>query len=175
MSKGWPIPYQSKSFPPRPCTPNSGYSWGKTDGSEVQNECAVCRRCMVSAERNSPEQDHRIPEPRARAAGHWLTLTRSNDRLSRFFVCGFAPFCFTFIPQLLAFSQRYLNLYFTFLKVHPSGDQRQPALLCLANQFANLLFMHQQLPGSQGGVIKDVAVLVGADVAVQQPELAVFD
>src|SRR5579863_4197341 len=34
--------------------------------------------------------------------------------------------------------------------------------------------MYQQLAGAQGCVVEDVAVLIRPDVAVQQPELAVF-
>src|SRR5215470_13255093 len=54
-SSGWPMPYQSYSLPPRPCRPNSGYSWGNTGGSEVQKEWATCKRCMVSADPSSPD------------------------------------------------------------------------------------------------------------------------
>ena len=35
--------------------------------------------------------------------------------------------------------------------------------------------MDQQFARTQRGVIEDVSVLIGADVAIQQPEFAVFD
>ena len=35
--------------------------------------------------------------------------------------------------------------------------------------------MHQQLAGAQRRVIEDVAMLVGADVAIEEPEFAIFD
>jgi len=76
---------------------------------------------------------------------------------------------------LLAFGQCYFNFHFTVLKVHPCGNQREPALLCLANELADLLFMYQQLTRAQRRMIEDVAVLVRPDVAIQQPQLAVFD
>src|ERR1700722_15271695 len=50
-----PMPYQLNSWPPRPCSPNSGYSLGKTCGSEVHSQCVVCSRCMVSAVPSSPD------------------------------------------------------------------------------------------------------------------------
>src|SRR5271170_788017 len=55
ISNDCPMPYQLYRQPPRPIRPNSGYSWGKTAGSEVQKECAVCRRCMVSLVPSSPD------------------------------------------------------------------------------------------------------------------------
>ena len=96
----------------------------------------------------------------------WLTLSRSCDRFSRFFVRSIAPLGFAFIPELLAFGQRYLNLYFTVLEVHPGGDECQPALLGFADQLADLFFMYQELAGAQGRVVKDVAVLIRPNVAV---------
>ena len=34
--------------------------------------------------------------------------------------------------------------------------------------------MNQQLAGSQGGVVEDIAVVVRPDVGVQQPKLAIL-
>src|SRR5664280_2854986 len=50
-----PIPYQLCSFPSRPRTPNSGYSFGNTGGSAVQSACVACNRCCVSAVPSSPD------------------------------------------------------------------------------------------------------------------------
>src|SRR5246127_1737844 len=63
ISKDWPIPYQLKICPPRPCSPNSGYSLGKTCGCEVHSQCVVCRRCIVSAVPNSPDCTTKASSP----------------------------------------------------------------------------------------------------------------
>src|ERR1700722_3681401 len=66
MSSDWPIPYQLKIWPPRPCSPNSGYSSGNTCGCEVQSQCVVCRRCVVSAVPSSPDCTTKASSPAAR-------------------------------------------------------------------------------------------------------------
>ena len=48
-------------------------------------------------------------------------------------------------------------------------------MLGLGGELVQLLAPHQQLASAQRRVIEDVAVLVGADVGVQQPQLAIFD
>ena len=125
--------------------------------------------------RPSRREETKDRETNREGAPSCLALSRSRDRFSRFLVRGLAAFSFTLVPQLLAFGQRDFNFYFTVLEIHPGGDQSQSTLLRLADQLADLFFMHQQLARAQRGVIKDVAVLIRADVAIQQPELAIFD
>ena len=50
----------------------------------------------------------------------------------------------------------------------------RPFLLRLADELANFFFVDQQLAGAQRSVVEDVAVVIGADVAVEQPEFAIF-
>src|SRR5579872_5618500 len=66
MSSDCPIPYQLKIWPPRPGNPNSGYSFGNTCGCEVQIQCVVCRRCMVSAVPSSPDCTTKARSPAVR-------------------------------------------------------------------------------------------------------------
>src|SRR5215472_2716648 len=95
--------------------------------------------------------------------------------LSRFLLRCPPPLSLAFIPELLAFSQREFNLYSTTLEIHPRRDQGQTLLLRLAHELADLLFMHQQLPGPQCRVIRIASVFVGADMAVQQPQFPILD
>src|ERR1051325_11328132 len=68
ISSDCPMPYQPCSLPPRPCKPNSGYSCGRTSGSEVQMEWAVCRRCVVSEVPNSPDWITNAERPATRTS-----------------------------------------------------------------------------------------------------------
>jgi hypothetical protein len=102
-------------------------------------------------------------------------LLPSSDRVSRFFVRRPTPLRLPFIPELLALGQRELHFYFAALEVHPHRDQRQSLLLSLADQLADFFFVHEQFAGAEGGVVVHVAVLVGADVGIEQPEFAIFD
>jgi hypothetical protein len=104
-----------------------------------------------------------------------LGLPTSADRFSRFFIRRPPSFGLALVPELLAFGQSQFHLDPAVLKVQPRRDQGQALLLGLADQLANLFAMHQQLAGAQRGVVEDVAVLVGTDVGVQQPDRIVFD
>ena len=106
----------------------------------------------------------------------WLfSVSTARDRLSRFFVGGAPPLGLALVPQLLAFGQSELHLHSAVLEVHPRGDQGQSLLLRLADQLADLFAVHQQLASPQRGVVEDVAMLIRADVGVQQPEGIVLD
>src|ERR1022692_161027 len=110
---------------------------------------------------------------------HWYrvcssTLPAPSDRLTRFFVCRLTPFCLALVPVLLAFRQSQLHLHPTIAEVQPRWDQRQSLLLRLADEFMQLILVHQQLPGTQGFMVEDVAVFVRTDVRVDQPEFAIF-
>src|SRR5579863_8105980 len=63
ISSDCPISYQLKICPPRPCSPNSGYSFGNTCGSDVQIQCVVCSRCIVSALPSSPDCTTKASSP----------------------------------------------------------------------------------------------------------------
>src|SRR6516165_6660371 len=93
-------------------------------------------------------------------------LPASGDRFSRFFVRGFAALSLALVPSLLALGQRHLDLYPAIAKIKPGRNQCQTLMLGLANQFVQLVLMHQQLPGAQRFMVEDVAVLVRTDVRV---------
>ncbi len=103
-----------------------------------------------------------------------MLLLPASDGFPRFFVRGPAAFGFAFVPELFSFGQRQFNFYFAILEVHSDGNQRQPFLLGFADQLADFFFVHEQLAGAQGGVVVNVAMLVGADMGIQQPEFAIF-
>src|SRR6266852_8751973 len=98
-----------------------------------------------------------------------------RNSFARLPIGGFAALGLALVPELLAFGQGKFELYSAVFKIHAGGDEGEPALLRPANQLADFLPVHQQLAGAQRSVVEDVAVLVGADVAVEQPEFAVFD
>src|SRR5580698_4138680 len=68
ISSDWPMPYQLCSVPLRPWTPNSGYSLGKTGGSEVQKAWVDWRRKVVSAVPSSPDCTAKAIRPAASAS-----------------------------------------------------------------------------------------------------------
>src|SRR5439155_24424044 len=104
-----------------------------------------------------------------------LSASSPGDSLSCLAVCGSAPLGLAFVPELLALGHRKFNLYSAIFEVHTRGDERQPPLLRFTDQLANFFFMHEQLAGTQRSVVEDVAMLVRPDVAVKQPEFAIFD
>ena len=59
-----------------------------------------------------------------------------------------------------------------FFEVHSRGNEGEPFLLRFADELPNLLFVDQELTSPQRGMIKDVAVIIRSDVAVQQPKLS---
>src|SRR5579859_274464 len=101
--------------------------------------------------------------------GHPLVFSRSRDRLSGFLVRGPTTFGFPLIPELFTLGECKFYFHSTIFEVHARRNQRQTLLLGLADQLTDLFFVHQQLPGPERGVIVDVAMLVFADMAVQQP------
>src|ERR1039457_2094021 len=110
---------------------------------------------------------------------HWYrvcssTLPAPSDRLTRFFVCRLTPFCLALVPVLLAFRQSQLHLHPTIAEVELGRNQRQSLLLRLADEFMQLILVHQQLPGTQGFMVEDVAVFIRADVRVDQPKFAIL-
>src|ERR1700726_3662687 len=69
-----------------------------------------------------------------------LLILPASDGFPRFFIRRSPPLRLPLIPQLLAFSQRQLNLYFAVLEVHPHRNQRQSLLLRLADQLLDFFF-----------------------------------
>ena len=110
-----------------------------------------------------------------RATQPLTRFSSADDRFPGFAVGGAPTLGFAFVPELLAFSQGKLNLYATVLEIHAGRDQGQAALLGFADELANFFAVHEQLTGPQRRMIKDVAMLVGSDMAVQEPELAIFN
>ena len=102
-------------------------------------------------------------------------LLAAPNRFPSFLIRRPSSLGLPFVPKLLAFGQGQLHFHFAVLEVHADWDQRQSLLLGFTDQLADFFFVHQQLTGAQRGVVMDVAVLVGADVGVEQPEFAVLD
>ena len=75
---------------------------------------------------------------------------------------------------LLALGQCHLHLHSAVPEVQPRGDQRQSLLLGLADQLIQFVSVNQQLTSTERLVVEDVAVLVRADVGVDQPEFPVL-
>src|SRR5579859_1359754 len=63
INSDWPMPYQLKICPPRPRSPNSGYSSSATCGCEVHSQCVVCKRYVVSAVPSSPDCTTKVSNP----------------------------------------------------------------------------------------------------------------
>jgi len=116
----------------------------------------------------------RAGQPKAAGLHKPLGLPTASNGVSGFFIRRSAPLSLAFVPELLAFGQRQLNFYFAVLEVHADGNQGQSLLLRFADQLADFFLVHEQLPGPQGRVVMNVAVLVGTDVGIEQPEFALF-
>src|SRR4051794_39758819 len=104
-----------------------------------------------------------------------LRFSRAHDGLTGFFVSGATFLGLALVPELLALGKRDLALHATMFKVKTCGDERVALLLCLADEFLQLLFVDEKLSRAWRRVIVDIAVLVWPDMRVQKPELAVFD
>src|SRR5215831_13452008 len=78
------------------------------------------------------------------------------------------------IVELFAPRQGELHLRLAPQEIELEGDQRQPTLLCLAHQPANLLFMQQQFSRPLGFMIRIAAVRVWTDVAVVQIDFTII-
>ena len=76
---------------------------------------------------------------------------------------------------LLALGQPKLNLGKTpFREIDAERDKREPLLLGLAQELIDLLAVEQEFTSTERFVIHDVAVAVGADVAMVKKRLAAF-
>jgi len=108
--------------------------------------------------------------------GRWnLAFPRSRDRFSCFFVGSAAAFGFALVPELLTLAWGNFTFTSAFLEYIRRGIQGRAVLLVLAVWLLVLSLVSQQFAGAERGMVVDVAVLVGADMAVEQPQFAVFD
>src|SRR5580765_3800903 len=96
-----------------------------------------------------------------------LTTAESSSRFPAchcfpcFLVRRATPLRLPLVPQLLAFGQSKFDLHSAVLEVHANGYQGEPLRLGLADQLANLFFMHQQLAGPQRSMVVNISMLVG--------------
>src|SRR3954470_463921 len=102
-------------------------------------------------------------------------LPRPCDRFPGFFVGGAATVGFALVPQLLTLGECKFYFHASILEIHAGGDEREALLLSFADELFDLFFMHQQFAGAERGMVVNVAMLVGSDMAVEQPQFAVFD
>ena len=101
------------------------------------------------------------------ARGPRLSFLTASDRFAGFFVCGAAALGLPFIPKLLALCQSKFQFHSAILEVHSGGNQRESSLLRLSDKLAKFFFVDKQLPGPQWCVVKNISVLIGADVTIQ--------
>src|ERR1700739_5005067 len=123
------------------------------------------------------EQRYEITSQARRRKSERRTILASapaGHGLAGFLICGAAPLGFTLVPQLLALCKCKLQFYSAVLEIHPGGDESEPFLLRLADQFPQFVFMNKELSRAQRCMIEDVAVLIRTDVRIQQPEFPIF-
>ena len=84
------------------------------------------------------------------------------------------PFGFRLSYEFLSTRQGDFAFDAALLQIDLGGHQGQPLLLHLADELSNLVGMEQEACGfPERFVVLAVAELVGADMAVEQPEFAV--
>ena len=97
-------------------------------------------------------------------------FSAARDGLSRFFVGGFATLSLALVPSLLTLGQSDLYFHPAVAKIQARRDQRQPLLMRLTDQLVQLGTVNQELSGAQRFMVEDVAMVVFADVSVDEPE-----
>ena len=102
-------------------------------------------------------------------------LSAAANGFPGFFVGGTAALGFALIPELFTFGEGKFYFHSAVLEVHSRRNQRKSLLLGLSDQLANLFGVGKQFSSAQRSMIKDVSVNVGADVAIEKPELSIFD
>jgi len=110
-----------------------------------------------------------------RDAGATVLATAAGDCIAGLFIGGSAAFGLALIPQLFALGECEFYFHPAILEIHAGWDQGQPFLLSAPDQLPDFIFVHKQFAGAQRGVIEDVAVVVGSDMGIQQPQLAILD
>src|SRR5262249_39637328 len=106
--------------------------------------------------------------------GDSSSFSGSRNGLAGLPVGGATALRLPLVPGLFPLRQRDLTFYLPVLEIHSRGNQRVSALLGLAQKLTQLFSVHQKLARAQRSVMRITRVLIGADVCVQQPELAVF-
>lgn len=94
--------------------------------------------------------------------------------LLRFPVDGALARSFAMVVDLLAFRQGNLKFDHVLLQVTERGDQGKPLFLDLARELIELLPVEQQAAVAQRLMIRVTPGSIRADVAVDQPRLAVL-
>ena len=79
------------------------------------------------------------------------------------------------VVELLAFAQAQLHLDAAVLEVQRQGNERHAVLHHAGVELEDLPLVHQQTPGPHRILIKNVPVLVGADVHAPYEKLPVLD
>src|SRR3974390_2875601 len=79
----------------------------------------------------------------------YLRFSAAGDGFARFLVSGFSALGFAFVPGLLAFGKRHLDLYAAVAKVHACRDEREAFLMCLTYELVQFAAVDQQFPGAQ--------------------------
>jgi hypothetical protein len=103
------------------------------------------------------------------------SLSSPGDGFAGFAVGSAAAFGFPFVPLLFASRQRHFDFHPAILEIHAGRNQGEALLLRFSKQLPDFLLVHQQLASAEHGVVGVAAVLIGTDVAVQEPEFAILD
>ena len=96
---------------------------------------------------------------------------RAVDLTARVLVCGVLPL----VIQLFALAEGDLDLHAGILQIDGNRNNRVAVELDLLEQAHDLALMHQQAARAHRVFVEDVALLIGADVHLTQPELTVLD
>src|SRR5581483_3337484 len=98
-----------------------------------------------------------------------LVFSSARNRGPRFGVGSFAALGFALVPELFAAVEGEFTFGFSMPEINTCRDERQPLLLGFANHLAQLFPVDKEFAGAQRLMIKDVAMIIRADVGVQQP------
>ena len=93
------------------------------------------------------------------------------------FAAGLAGLdCFSAVVLFLSLRERDFDFCLPpLIEIDPERDQRQPLLLCLPDEFVDLLPMQEKLSGSKRLMVHDVAMRIGTDVTVMEVDLFVMN
>ena len=97
-----------------------------------------------------------------------------TDVLLNFSFDGPPSRSFAMVKNVLAFGQRNLTLDYVVLQVNARGDEREAPLQRAPGKLVDFLTVQKQAPVPKWVVVKTAARRIGADVAIDQPSLAVL-
>ena len=80
-----------------------------------------------------------------------------------------------FIVEFFALAQGDFQFHPGAPEINGEGNEGQALLLDLAKEVVDLPLVHQQAAGAHGVLIEDIALGIGADVHLLDPQLAVLD